>query len=829
MRRQNRIQITTNLKPGGHSDNTALLRQYNLETNPSRPVRPSPLTASTLHGLPLELVDRLRSFPLFTSAPDSFLVAIAKYLRPQLHQPHDHILTEGQESRAMYWLVRGTVRVTSRDGESTYAELKAGSFFGEIGILMDIPRTATITASTRALVVRLNKEDLQKELPNFPTVERAIRDEAVERLAILERKKNESRFAHASPDTAARKRSMHDLDAASPRKRKSPSPAMVDAHTFGSLAQPGTTIRNMIKEMPLFAELPPHILHFLGLNANHCTFAPFTDIITQGSHGRDVFFLTTGHVEVVTHAQLPHDHVSKERRSPPVPRVRARLKPGQYFGEVTSLSLSPLRTATVRSISRVECLCISTDILDRLWQMCPPLLKEQVETEARRRLDAAAGTPLSESALDSPFASISPSSGTPTVVLTDSAHDRRHAKYHTAFLQPAEPLDPDPFFGSEFDASLPRSRRSSLAPPSPVESPLSPSHARSVQSVSPSRYKGGNLSPSASSLSPTTMRPPIFRASSTLCRGHLPDPLLVRVLGHLDLISLLRIRRVSSHWHKLASTHPSLLQNLNLSLVNRKLTDSALTNCIAPFVNNRTHHVNINNCYHITDEGFSALASACSDSVRSWHMRSVWDVNGQCILDLVNSAPHLEELDLSNCRKVGDALLSRIVSCRAMKKNLPISSSAASNIGLGIAASAATTSTSAHSAQSTQSAPQTGFQTTHSPLKRLTLSYCKHIQDRSLAHVAQYACERLESVDLTRCTSVSDQAFAHWAMHNFSSLTRLVLADCTYLTDQAVVGIVGAARNLRMLDLVCFSLSLSCYVLFSSPCFPLLSLPRLHI
>jgi len=31
-------------------------------------------------------------------------------------------------------------------------------------------------------------------------------------------------------------------------------------------------------------------------------------------------------------------------------QVKARLRPGQYFGEVTSLSLAPRRTATVRSI-----------------------------------------------------------------------------------------------------------------------------------------------------------------------------------------------------------------------------------------------------------------------------------------------------------------------------------------------------------------------------------------------------------------------------------------------------------------------------------------------
>ena len=139
--------------------------------------------------MPLDLVDRIRSFPLFVSAPDDFLASIGKHLRPQVHNPNDHILTEGDDAKAMYWLVRGAVAVTSRDGEATYADLKPGAFFGEIGILMDVPRTATIIARTKCLVVVLKKEDFRALLPNFPEMERAIMEEAQERLTILNKKR----------------------------------------------------------------------------------------------------------------------------------------------------------------------------------------------------------------------------------------------------------------------------------------------------------------------------------------------------------------------------------------------------------------------------------------------------------------------------------------------------------------------------------------------------------------------------------------------------------------------------------------------------------------
>jgi F-box/leucine-rich repeat protein 7 len=87
-------------------------------------------------------------------------------------------------------------------------------------------------------------------------------------------------------------------------------------------------------------------------------------------------------------------------------------------------------------------------------------------------------------------------------------------------------------------------------------------------------------------------------------------------------------------------------------------------------------------------------------------------------------------------------------------------------------------------------------------LRRLTLSYCKHITDRSMAHIAVHAANRIESIDLTRCTTITDVGFQHWSVYPFPRLTKLCLADCTYLTDNAIVYLTNAAKGLRELDLV---------------------------
>jgi F-box/leucine-rich repeat protein 7 len=83
------------------------------------------------------------------------------------------------------------VQVCSRDAECIFAELHQGSFFGEIGILFSIPRTATIIADTKCFVACLTAETLQKILPKYPQVEKVIRFEAEERLAILTKKRQQ--------------------------------------------------------------------------------------------------------------------------------------------------------------------------------------------------------------------------------------------------------------------------------------------------------------------------------------------------------------------------------------------------------------------------------------------------------------------------------------------------------------------------------------------------------------------------------------------------------------------------------------------------------------
>ena len=719
------------------------------------------------------MYDRIRTFPLFLSAPDAFLAAIGRHLRPQSHAPHDYILTEGDEAKAMYWLVRGAVAVTSRDGESTYAELKPGAFFGEIGILMSIPRTATIVARSKCLLVVLTKEDLAKELPRFPEVEDAIRDEASERLSILKRKKQEKLASiKIEPPTSLgrgekRARDGEDGDITmtgindnrpdgvqTNKKRKSPSPSLVEAASSSALGDGLVNVRQTLKELPLFADLPPEMLHYLGLNAQPCTYPPFTDIIQQDSQGREVFFIVRGEVEVVDE-KAPGQNLrtlsngagrSLKRGS----QIKARLKQGQYFGEVVSLSLAPRRTATVRSVSSVECLMITGEVLSNFWMKCPPAVRHQVEKTAKQRLQSGSdGDVIMAEAGDStpPIAELAiadrkPGKGskkktTPKVTFTHAKAEAPQKPSRMDDRSVMEPADPDPFMNVDLDKHFDRSRRSSLAPPIPEGDDHE--MKEKGQSISPP----GSRPPTPSKKIKHAVTPPLAtrpkrpktspRQPSEFSQGKLPDSVLISIFKHFELHELMRHRMVSVHWSKLLKETPELVRVLNLTPYNRIVTDDILINRICPFVGSRPRIIDISNCFHIGDEGFLALATTCGANVKTWRMKSVWDITAQAVLEMANKAKGLEEVDLSNCRKVSDNLLQRVVGWVVQgtpQSNAHGRHAAARSVGAPV-----------------PNHPPPGTVFGCPRLKTLTLSYCKHVTDRSMAHMAYHAASRLEQID----------------------------------------------------------------------------------
>lgn len=778
--------------------------------------------------MPLDLVDRIRSFPLFMSAPEEFLVAIGNHLKPQIQSPNDHIVTEGDDAKAMYWLVRGVVAVTSRDGEAVYAELKAGAFFGEIGVLMQMPRTATIIARTKCLLLVLKKEDLYTVMPKFPEMEKAIREEAQERLNLLKKRRQEGGKLLKSPkgDFSAREAApgevstgergaIRDGAVVNSKKRKSPSPGIIEDPAAGSAIGSGQiNIRTTLKELPLFSTLPADILHFLGLSAQPKTYTPFSDIVRQGLPGNEIFFIVRGEAEVIHDEPIVNEGFQGNTR---LPQKRPRLKAGQYFGEVASLGLSRGRTATVRAITTVECIMITGDVLDEFWRRCPPNIKTQVEETARLRyhkqgddVDMVDADVREKANKSDPPTPTTPTRATlPGLTFTTPSKPTSPAKDDSGTI---EPKDPDPFLSVNME-NIRNRRRHSLAPPIPPtdSSGTTTNGVRAgsrLSEVTPIKFAFTETMDS-DDVPAKRVRTTLPRRPLTMSKPVLSDEILIYIFKHVDIGELFRLRLVSTHWRKLLTTSPKVCQNVDLSIYNRKVTDELIVKVLAPFIGTRAVTIDLNNCFHITDEGFGALWRNCGKNVKRWKMKSVWDVSANQILEMSENAKGLEEVDWSNCRKVGDNLLGRVVGW--VVPDPPPSAKPPPSKQVVISSSTARSRSKAQQQQQKQAAPTIlppGTVVGCPKLKRLNLSYCKHITDRSMAHLAAHASNRIESLSLTRCTSITDAGFQSWAPFRFEKLSRLCLADCTYLSDNAIVALVNSAKNLTHLDLsFCCALS----------------------
>ncbi|KAI9089579.1 hypothetical protein DFS34DRAFT_639085 [Phlyctochytrium arcticum] len=155
-----------------------------------------PVVSSTsLADLPRELQSILRNLPFFPLANnntelagiDDFLIEISQVMHLRHFSPGDVIVHQGEKARALFFVIRGIVKVMSDDGEINFAEIRTGSYFGEIGVLFNIHRTATVVAKTKCTLAILTSEELERKLCRYPEVNSVLRDEANARYADMKR------------------------------------------------------------------------------------------------------------------------------------------------------------------------------------------------------------------------------------------------------------------------------------------------------------------------------------------------------------------------------------------------------------------------------------------------------------------------------------------------------------------------------------------------------------------------------------------------------------------------------------------------------------------
>ncbi|MBL8994997.1 MAG: ion transporter, partial [Spirochaetia bacterium] len=86
----------------------------------------------------------VEKIPFMKGASEECIRDIVLNLAPIIALPNEVIFCEGERGEEMFFISRGTVDVISADGKTIYATLADGNFFGEIALILDSPRTATV-------------------------------------------------------------------------------------------------------------------------------------------------------------------------------------------------------------------------------------------------------------------------------------------------------------------------------------------------------------------------------------------------------------------------------------------------------------------------------------------------------------------------------------------------------------------------------------------------------------------------------------------------------------------------------------------------------------
>jgi CRP-like cAMP-binding protein len=124
---------------------------------------------------------QLKRIPIFADVPDEDLTVITTFATTDEVPEGAVIVKEGDYANAFMAIEEGTAKVT-RGGEHV-GDLGPGDIFGEVGVLEKERRTATVEATSRVRLIKIEHWELQRMKKKLPEAYAKIAQLAEERAA----------------------------------------------------------------------------------------------------------------------------------------------------------------------------------------------------------------------------------------------------------------------------------------------------------------------------------------------------------------------------------------------------------------------------------------------------------------------------------------------------------------------------------------------------------------------------------------------------------------------------------------------------------------------
>ncbi len=244
-----------------------------------------------------QVVDALRGVPFLAPLPVGTLELLAKQVVPVELAADQPLFERGDHGDRFYVLTEGTIEIELPDGAKRE---EAPAYVGEIALLRDVPRTATVTAITDCTFLALERDDF---------------------LARRDR-----------PLGQPWRRPGHGLGPDRGVARPGVTIGMRPGRPSFTMAAVSAPV-DLIKRVPLFERLGNRELNTLAATFTERSFQSGQALTTEGQGAAGFFVIESGSADVTV--------AGAERRT---------LGPGDYYGEIALLD-GGARTATITATS----------------------------------------------------------------------------------------------------------------------------------------------------------------------------------------------------------------------------------------------------------------------------------------------------------------------------------------------------------------------------------------------------------------------------------------------------------------------------------------------
>ena len=131
-----------------------------------------------------EEFELLRRVPIFAEIEPAKLKLLAFMSERVGFDPGKRLVQQGDTADAAYLIIDGHAEVILETpaGPVVVATIGANETVGEMGILGDVPRNATVRAKDRVIVLRISKEPFMRMVREFPNMAVSIMRELAQRL-----------------------------------------------------------------------------------------------------------------------------------------------------------------------------------------------------------------------------------------------------------------------------------------------------------------------------------------------------------------------------------------------------------------------------------------------------------------------------------------------------------------------------------------------------------------------------------------------------------------------------------------------------------------------